>query len=133
MATKTLALASLSYQQGESERALADATAALRELSELRNISGVVMALDWIAALSATTNPAKAVRMAGAASALRTTLGGGMRPESVGLESARTAAERTLDEDLINQLWHDGEQLSLEEAVAEALEAPYSLTALTEI
>lgn len=61
---------------------------------------------------------------------LRTTLGGGMRPESVGTEDARTVAERSLESHTVEALWKDGQRMSLEEAISEVLETPNSLTSV---
>jgi predicted ATPase len=121
-ATKCLALASIKFRQGEEGSALADALAALRELVELKHVTYTIMALDFVAALTAQRNPAASVRLAGAAAKLRATLGGGMRPEASGLESARVVAGRMLDAATLQRLWNEGEDMKLEQAVNFALE-----------
>ena len=87
----------------------------------------MVMALDWVAVFTAAEEPEQAVRLAGAADALRGTLGGGMRPEGVGLQSVRDLAAESLEPDRLEDVWDEGRQLTLEEAVGEALHAPFSL------
>jgi hypothetical protein len=116
-ATKLLALASIRYQQGEEQRAVTDALTALRELIDLKHVTYTIMAMDFLAALSAKQKPRESVRLAGAAARLRTQLGGGMRPEASGLESARVIARRKLDASTIEDLWAEGEALNFEEAV----------------
>jgi predicted ATPase/class 3 adenylate cyclase len=120
-ATKLLALASIKYQQGEGQRAVTDALTALRELIELKHVTYTIMAMDFLAALSAKHKPNESVRLAGAAARLRTQLGGGMRPEASGLESARAIAGRKLDASTIEGLWAEGEALNFEDAVNFAL------------
>jgi hypothetical protein len=83
----------------------------------LKHVSFTVMAVDWIAALVVAGNPQAGVRMAGAAAALRSALGGGMRPESSGLEGVRQIAGRSLDDETIERLWTEGGLLGLDEAV----------------
>ncbi|MGH9166959.1 MAG: ATP-binding protein [Acidimicrobiia bacterium] len=116
-ATNGLALASLSYLEGDREGALATAGEGLEELLALKNSSGVVMALDWIAALSAHREPNEAIRLAGAAEMLRARQGGGMRPQAVGLEAARDVGGRAVGEVVAARAWEEGSQLDLEESV----------------
>jgi len=120
-ATKLLALASIKYQQGEDQRAASDALTALKELVALKHVTYTIMAMDFLAALSAKRKPSESVRLAGAAARLRAQLGGGMRPEASGLESARAIASRVLDASVVQELWAEGEVLKFEEAVALAL------------
>lgn len=120
-ATKLLALASIKYQQGEEQRAIADALTALKDLIELKHVTYTIMAMDFLAALSALKKPSESVRLAGAAARLRSQLGGGMRPEASGLESARVVAARNLDASTIERLWAEGEAFNFEVAVNFAL------------
>jgi hypothetical protein len=120
-ATKLLALASIRFQQGEERNAHNDALAALKELVALKHVTYTIMAMDFIAALSAHQRPRESVRLAGAANKLRATLGGGMRPEASGLESARTIAGRVLDGATVDRLWAEGESLKFDEATNFAL------------
>ena len=116
-ATKRLAIASLAFQQGDPFEARGIARGALDELVQLGNVTGMIMALDWVAALAAPLEPAGAVRLAGAADALRARLGGGMRPEDVGLPAARSQVSDRLPVDAIEEGWLQGEAMSLDEAV----------------
>src|SRR5690606_17270264 len=79
-AHKELALASITFQEGRVDQAIADSLAAMNELHAHDNVALTVMAIDWIAALTARRAPDTAVRLAGAATALRAGMGGGMRP-----------------------------------------------------
>jgi predicted ATPase/class 3 adenylate cyclase len=121
-ATKRLALASIMFQQGEREAAMVCALQGMEELAGLKNVTLTIMALDWVAALAAHADPTGGVRLAGAAAALRDALGGGMRPEASGVESARTTAARVLDVQTIDRLWARGQALGLNEAVEFARE-----------
>ena len=58
-----------------------------------------------------------AVRVAGAADALRTASGGGMRVEDLHIEPARIAAARFLERAELEQAWAEGRALSLQEAI----------------
>jgi predicted ATPase/class 3 adenylate cyclase len=120
-ATKLLALASIKFQQGEERQALNDALTALKELVALKHVTYTIMAMDFVAALSANRRPNESVRLAGAAGKLRAVLGGGMRPEASGLKSTRSIAGRSLDSATIDRLWAEGEALKLEEAITFAL------------
>jgi hypothetical protein len=112
-----MALASIKFQQGEQDHALANAIAALRELVDLKHVTFTIMALDFVAALTAERDPPNALRLAAAAAWLRSMLGGGMRPEASGLEGARTVVSRRLDPTAVERLWGEGEQMKLEDAV----------------
>jgi hypothetical protein len=58
-----------------------------------------------------------AVRIAGAADALRTSSGGGMPIEDLHVEPARVAARRFLGAAELEQAWAEGRMLSLPEAI----------------
>jgi len=117
-ATNQLALASLSFLEGDRLGAVATAGEGLEELLALKNQAGVVMALDWIAALAAPRMPLDASRLAGAAERLRVRHGGGMRPESIGLEPARECAARLVAELEAVLAFDEGSGLDLEGAVS---------------
>jgi hypothetical protein len=61
-----------------------------------------------------------AVRVAGAADALRTASGGGMPIETLHIEPARSAAERLLDPTDLEQAWAEGRSMDMEAAIAAA-------------
>ena len=52
-AMKRLAIASIDYRQNQRRPALVNALSALQDLDRLRNVSFSIMALDFIAAMSA--------------------------------------------------------------------------------
>ncbi len=47
-------------------------------------------------------------------------IGGGILPESLDVEDARSAAERLLDPEGLNRAWEQGRAMSLEEAIGQA-------------
>ena len=116
-ATKRLALASIIFQQGERLQALKNSLDVLQDLIRLKNVTFTVMALDWIAAITAHGDPKGGVLLAGAIAGLRATLGGGMRPEASGLENARVIAGRSLDSETIERLWAEGQEMDFNQAI----------------
>ena len=116
-ATKVLALAALRFQQGERNEPIGMAVQSLVELVERHNVSHVVMALDFTAALLVHQDPDAGCRLAGAAEALRAALGGGMRPESCHLTPARQVAESRLGPATAERLFAEGKSLRLDDAV----------------
>ena len=81
------------------------------------DISGMIMTADFLAAITAATNPEPAVRLAGASERLRAELGGGLTAESVGQEPVRSVVAGAMDAAAIDAAWSAGEKMSLEEAV----------------
>jgi predicted ATPase/tRNA A-37 threonylcarbamoyl transferase component Bud32 len=116
-AHKRLALASITFQEGRHAQAIDEAFDAMEELQGHGNVSLTVMALEWIAALGAERAPESCARLAAAASELRRTLGGGMRPEACGLRSVRDTAARLLEPAAFENAWREGTRLRLHEAV----------------
>ncbi len=121
-ATKSIALASIMFNQGERDQALERVLAALDELAALNNVTAIIMAVDFIAAIVAHRDPERGVRLAGAASALRQALGGGMRPEKSGLAGARETAAAQVDPGTLERNWQAGQAMTFEEATAYARE-----------
>jgi hypothetical protein len=104
------------YQQAEEE---------LRECLdvalELGDLAGVALDLDRLGqATVALEHPERAVVVAGAASRLRESLGGGLTVESGRWETEhpRDAARRLLTDSEIDRAWAQGRAMSLEDAVA---------------
>jgi hypothetical protein len=116
-AHKGLALASITFQEGRHAQAIEEAFDAMEELQGHGNVSLTVMALEWIAALGAQRAPESCARLAAAASELRRTLGGGMRPEACGLRSVRDTAARLLEPAVLESAWREGTRMRLHEAV----------------
>jgi predicted ATPase len=119
-ATLLLGIAAFVFHQGDLKRALSMLLEAVGEATELHNAHLTVWMLDFVAAFAASTAPEEAVRLAGAVHSLREAAGGGMRPEALDVENARSAAARVLAPAQLNQAWAQGRELSLAEAVSQA-------------
>jgi predicted ATPase/class 3 adenylate cyclase len=122
-ATKEIALAAIRFQQGERSTPIQMVVGALEELVRRHNISHVVMALDFASALLAEADAETACRLAGVAEEQRKALGGGMRPESCGLESGPTVAERRLSARPAAAAFAEGRTLPVAVAVRLARDA----------
>ncbi len=115
--TQLAGLAGIEYHTGSPDEAARIALDALGLACDLNNVGLCVWLLDFIAAFTVEDRPAMAVRVAGAADALRTASGGGMRVEDLHIEPARTAAERLLDPGELEKAWAEGGALSLQGAI----------------
>ena len=115
--TQLAAIAGIEYHTGAPADATRIALDALGQACDLDNVGLCVWMLDFVAAFAVEDRPAMAVRVAGAADALRTASGGGMRVEELHIEPARAAAERVLDPAELEQAWAEGRTLSLQEAI----------------
>lgn len=116
-ATLLLGIAVFVFHQGERTRAMTLLMEAVEEATELQNAHVTVWTLDFVAAFAASSAPEEAVRLAGAVDALRRAAGGGILPESLGIESARSAAAQIVTADSLEQAWDHGRAMSLDEAV----------------
>jgi predicted ATPase len=116
-ATKEVALSAIRFGLGERRQAVQQVVHALDELVRRRNVSHVVMALDFVAAILVHEAPEIGCRLAGAADTLRESLGGGMRPENSGMEPARQVAERSLGAGRAAEAFRAGSELDLEAAL----------------
>ena len=117
-AVKRLAIASIDAQIGGGPDPLEQAVRALEELQVLGDLSFVVMALEWVAALGAEGKPNHAARLAGAVEKLREKFGSGMSPQSCGLLDPREQCEVLLGSEEMEEEWRHGRRLSLDEAIA---------------
>lgn len=82
-----------------------------------------VWGIEYVASIElATGNHEKAALLAGAGEAGRERIGGGWRPQTIGLEDAQLVLIRELGNDRAQELLAPGRTLSLEEAVAAAIE-----------
>jgi len=115
--TQLAAVACIEYQAGAPDEATRIALDCLAQACGLDNVGLCVWMLDFVAAFTVADRPAMAVRVAGAADALRTASGGGMPIEDLHIEPARAAAERLLDPAELEQAWAEGRALSLQEAI----------------
>jgi non-specific serine/threonine protein kinase len=120
--TLLLGIATFLLHQGERKEALRILLEAVEETSEARNAHLTVWMLDFVAAFAASTAPEAAVRLAGAVDSLRQASGGGILPESLNVEDARSAAARVLPPESLKQAWAQGRAMSLDEAVGQARE-----------
>jgi predicted ATPase len=90
---------------------------------ESENEAGVAMTLDMVAALaSAEGKHARAVQLAGAASAIKDRLGGGAPEEMIRVGDVRETAREPLGDDAVERAWEEGRSMSIDEAVALGLE-----------
>lgn len=115
--TELVGLASLTFQLGEGEEALRIILEGVEEAAELHNAHITVWMLDFVAAFAALADPEAAVRLAGAVDALRQEAGGGILPETLGIESARTAAAELMPRGRLEKAWREGRSLELEDAI----------------
>jgi predicted ATPase/class 3 adenylate cyclase len=112
-----VARAAIAYQLGRKEQAISRMYECLEGMVANDDVTGTVMALEYLAAVIAAGLPEPAVRIGAGAARLRASLGGGHRPEAVGLASARVVAERTLAPDRVAALWAEGEAMNLDQLV----------------
>jgi predicted ATPase len=85
------------------------------------DVTGTLMALEFFARVIAATEPETAVRIAGGARTLRSQLGGGHTPETVGLTSTWEEATRLLGSERVAVISAEGELLDLDALVHMAL------------
>ncbi|HEV2122651.1 MAG TPA: tetratricopeptide repeat protein, partial [Chloroflexota bacterium] len=109
--------------QGHYAHALVHYTEALRLSYELGDMVGID-SLDGIAGVAgAHAHPHRAARLWGAAAALREALGAPLPPaDRAKLEPMIAAARAQLDEAAWAAAWAEGRAMSLEQAIADALE-----------
>ncbi len=118
--TLLLGVAVFLFHQDKRGEAMSLLLEAVDEATELQNVNLTVWMLDFVAAFATSTHPEAAVRLAGAADSLRQAAGGGILPESLDVEDARSAAERLLDPEGLKRAWAQGRAMSLEEAIGQA-------------
>jgi len=118
--TQSAAIACIEHQAGDADEATRIALDCLDQACGLDNVGLCVWMLDFVAAFTVVDQPATAVRVAGAADALRTASGGGMPIEDLHIEPARTAAIGLLDPAELEQAWTEGRAWSLPEAIEAA-------------
>jgi predicted ATPase/DNA-binding CsgD family transcriptional regulator len=113
----------LALGQGELARAETFALRALSAAYELDSRHAMVMALDTLASVAAAAgHPRRAARLFGAADAARAIIGdfayATARPDR---ENGKAAARAQLGQAAFDQEWASGGELTLEQAVGEAL------------
>jgi predicted ATPase/class 3 adenylate cyclase len=85
------------------------------------DVTGTLMALEFFARVIVSSEPETAVRIAGGARTLRSQLGGGHTPETVGLTSTWEEAARSLGTERVATASAEGERLDLDALVHVAL------------
>lgn len=111
------AQAVIGHQLGRSEEALSTLRGLLDDMEAVGDVTGLTLVLDFTAAILAERNPRDAVVLDGAATRLREELGGGLKPETIGLPDAREVAGLVLSPAELDELLKRGEALDLDQAV----------------
>jgi tetratricopeptide (TPR) repeat protein len=117
-------LGDVAWDRGEAMRALPLLRQALAQLWELRETWSVLLCLERLATACTHDQPRAAIRLFAAAAAWRDAVGM-LRPpvEEDRLERAVTVLGHALSADAFAATWADGQSLSPEQAIAEALDA----------
>jgi tetratricopeptide (TPR) repeat protein len=118
--TLLLGIAVFTFHQGMRREGLRILLDAVDETATMHNTHLTVWMLGFAAAMAASAAPEEAARLASAAEALRREAGGGMLPESLGLEDAISAAARTLTPRQLEQAQLQGTAMNLEQAISQA-------------
>jgi predicted ATPase/class 3 adenylate cyclase len=113
-----VARAAVLFQLGRGDEAVALIGTTLEAMVAADDAAGTIQTIDFLASLTATAHPADAVRLAGAADALRTSAGGGLSADSVGMEPVRSIAASSIEDGAVETAWADGAELDLDSAVA---------------
>jgi predicted ATPase/DNA-binding CsgD family transcriptional regulator len=120
-----LALANLgciATAQGDDASADAYLRASLAVQRELRDLAGIVFVLERYTALATRAQPARAIRLAAAATTLRDLIGVPRSPAAqLRLDNALRPARQALGRRAFDEAWSIGSALTLEDAIAEAL------------
>jgi predicted ATPase/class 3 adenylate cyclase len=112
---------------GDLEVARSSFLETLDALAPIGYRTAVAITLDYVAALeNRLGRPVRALRLAGAAEALKEAAGGQVPPEFAALSDPRRAARPALKEEDIAAAWEEGRAMTLEEAVAYARVPPAS-------
>ena len=115
--TQVAGLAGIKHHTGARTDAVRIGLEALDQACAIDNSDLCIWMLDLLAAFMVADDPQRAVRIAGAADALRRASGGGMGVEELHIEPARTVAARLLDKDELERAWAWGRALSLDKAI----------------
>jgi predicted ATPase/class 3 adenylate cyclase len=108
---------------GDDRAAQSDAEESLVLFRDADNPSGVAAGLQTLGALATFAGRfERAIRLAGAASSITESIGGGAPPELLGVADPREQARSTLSKEAIDRAWKEGQAMSVEEAVAYALD-----------
>lgn len=99
------------------------AVEALTMFHEAENPSGMALMLQGLAHIETMLGRTeRALRLAGAADAVREAIGGGAPPELLLAKDPRATARGQMRQEEIGRAWDEGRSMSLEEALSYALE-----------
>lgn len=118
-ASQLCGLAGIEFAQGNEAAALHTALKGMEMALDAGSLPMAVLGLEVISVSTAPREPAHAVRLAGAAAALREVVGG-HTIEPFGVPTAIDQARSVLEEGAIEYEWHEGNGMSLERAVGYA-------------
>lgn len=112
-------LAGIQFAQADKEAALKSAREGLEMATAAGSLPMTVFALDTIAVCAVSDAPERSVRLAGAAAALRSVVGGHTLA-IVGVPTVRDQAASLLGDEVIEHEWEEGGKLSVEAAIVDA-------------
>ena len=114
----------VAMHEGEWDRAVARLCESLEVRREIGDKGGSAWCLERLAEVTlAQGDPEKAIRLLSAAAALRTSLGSVIDPaDQVEYQKNRAALRIKLGEERFTEIWNEGRALTLEQAVALALD-----------
>jgi predicted ATPase/class 3 adenylate cyclase len=108
---------------GDSEAAAAAQREALKMFVEVGNPTGIAMTLEEMAMVETMEGRhERALRLAGAASALKDEIGGGAPAELMRSEEVLEESRRSLDLETAEEAWNAGAEMGTNKAIALALE-----------
>jgi predicted ATPase/class 3 adenylate cyclase len=117
------AIAQLYIQAGRLQEARSVSLEALELFHEADNQSGISYVLEALGELESRLGRfERALRLAGAADAIREVIGGGAPPELMQVEDPRKRAKERMSEGEIERAWAEGRAMSLDDALAYAME-----------
>src|SRR5947207_15817433 len=115
-------LGNIARHQGDNTRAIAHFAECLAWFREVGDMIGIAACLEGIAQVAGVTEqPVSAVRLFGAAAAIRDAIGHPPYPdEQHAYDRQLAAAREQLGEEAFAATWAEGQQMTLEQAIAEA-------------
>jgi predicted ATPase/class 3 adenylate cyclase len=132
IATGNHTVAQVARLQGRLDDAAVHYRRALTGLHELGDVVSLTEPLQGLAAVAiATGQTERGVRLLAANSAIREQIGGGPPPEWLRLGDPLSDARAVLDEESYDRAWQRGLAMTLEEAVADAVETATTTTGPT--
>jgi hypothetical protein len=106
---------------GNSDRVLA----LTRQIMERRETQKDAVGMSWVLEFQADAEiavgrPRRGLKLAAAAARMRSEYGGGAPPPLLDLEDPRELVTGELSDETIDELWSEGQQMTIEEALAYA-------------